>query len=308
MAPNIGAVSLSVSVRAESSSSGAPALLRGMRPVQWVKNILVFAAPGAAGALTNANALGRVTVAFVAFCCAASATYLLNDAADVESDRAHPVKRHRPIAAGQLSVTNARIVAVVLAVVALGLSAAVNTALLITVIGYLALTTLYSTVLKHIVIVDMIAVSAGFLLRAVAGGVAAEVPLSGWFYLVVSAGAMLLITGKRLGEFRASHGSENTRKVLRHYSLGILRPLLAVAAGVAVLGYILWAGVESDDVANRSILVSLSVLPFIGATLRYMWLSDQGHAESPDRLLFTDPVTLGLGVVWVLIFGAAIYV
>lgn len=288
-------------------ASAAPPLLRGMRPLQWAKNVLVFAAPGAAGALTQGGALGRVTMAFVAFCCAASATYLLNDAADVESDRAHPIKRHRPIAAGELTVQSARIAAVALAVVAVALSAAVNMALLVTVVGYVILTTLYSTVLKHIVVVDMLTVSLGFLLRAVAGGAAAEVPLSGWFYLVVSAGAMLLIIGKRLGEFRASHGGESTRKVLRRYSLNILRPLLALAAGVAILGYILWAGVESDNVANRSALVWLSVVPFIAATFRYMWLSDQGHAESPDRLLFTDPFMVGLGILWAVIFGAAIY-
>lgn len=283
------------------------ALFRAMRPTQWVKNILVVAAPGAAGVLTDASIAVRTLLAFVAFSLASSATYLLNDAADVDADRQHPKKMHRPIAAGQVTVQTARFAAGALAVVAIALSAAISGWLVLTLAGYLVLTTAYSAKLKHIAIVDVIAVSLGFMLRAVAGGAATNVPLTGWFYLVVSCGALLLIVGKRLGELRSAHGSRVTRPVLEQYSPTILRVLLGLAAGVGILGYILWAGAESSRITNQSALIWVSTIPYVGAILRYLWLSDQGRGESPDKLVFKDPITLTFGILWAILFGLAIY-
>lgn len=279
-----------------------------MRPAQWVKNLLVFAAPGAAGSLTEGGVAVRTIVAFVAFSLAASATYLLNDAGDVHADREHPTKKSRPIAAGELSVGAARVAAVCLGVIALALAAAVDQRLLLTILAYLAVTTAYSVKLKHIAIVDVLAVSFGFLLRAVAGGAATDVPLTGWFYLVVSSGALLLIVGKRVGELRSSHGGKATRPVLERYTLGTLQSLLAAASLSAICGYLLWSGVESSKLTTRSGLIWLSAIPFITATIRYAWLSEQGRGESPDKLVFKDPITLGSGVLWVILFGAAVYV
>lgn len=284
------------------------ALLRAMRPPQWVKNILVVAAPGAAGSLTQGSIALRTFLAFVAFCLASSATYLLNDAADVDADRRHPRKKSRPIAAGLVSVPEARLAAFVIGLIGLSIGFATSTALGATLVFYVALTTAYSLKLKHIPIVDVLTVSAGFLLRAVAGGAAADVPLTPWFYVVVGAGALLLIVGKRLGELRSSHGSISTRAVLAHYSLGLLRGLVIFASATGIVGYLLWAGVESEKLTNRPGLIWLSALPFIGGVIRYAWLSNEGRGESPDRLVFKDPITLLCGMLWVLSFGAAVYV
>lgn len=293
--------------RATAPPLNLRAILRAIRPPQWVKNVLVFAAPGAAGELTNGSILARTLAAFVAFCLASSATYLLNDAADVESDRKHPKKRFRPIAAGLVTVQQARNAAAVIGLLAAVIGGIVSTGLLITLTGYVALTTAYSLHLKHIPIVDVLAVSFGFMLRAVAGGAATDVPLTRWFYLVVGAGALLLIVGKRLGELRSAHGSVATRPVLAKYSLTTLRSLVVVASLTAMAGYLLWVSVESSEVANQSTLIWLSAVPFVGGVIRYAGLSDKGRGESPDKLVFKDPVTLGCGILWVALFGAAVY-
>lgn len=283
-----------------------PALLRATRPSQWVKNLLVAAAPAAAGALGDASVIGNTVLAFVAFSLAASATYLANDAADVEADRLHPEKRHRPIAAGELSVRTAVFAATILAIAALSIAAAIATSFLLVILGYVALTSAYSYALKHVVVVDVLAVTGGFLLRAVGGGLATSLPITAWFYLVVGSGALLLIVGKRLGEFRASHGSESTRRVLRNYSLPLLRLLLSIAAIGGVVGYAGWAIEEAAEV-DRGWLILASIVPFVGGIVRYSWLSEEGRGESPDKLVFRDPPTVLLGALWALLYGVAIY-
>src|SRR5918994_864020 len=212
------------------SSSLARSLVRTARPKQWAKNVLVFAAPGAAGVLNEPDELARTIVAFVAFCLAASGTYFLNDAADAEAARNHPVKRSRPVAAGHLSVGAARVIAVVLMVAALGLAAPLNSGkLALVVAGYIVITVAYSLWLKHEPVVDLGAVAAGFVLRAIAGGVATDVPLSDWFLIVAGAGSLFIVTGKRhaeqleLGEASAGH-----RSTLAEYSESYLNYVRAV--------------------------------------------------------------------------------
>jgi len=278
-----------------------------MRPSQWVKNLLVAAAPAAAGALDEPSIAGKTVLAFVAFSLAASATYLANDAADVESDQLHPEKRHRPIAAGELSVRSAVFAATFLAVAALAIATATAPSFVWIILGYIALTSAYSYGLKHVVVIDVLAVTGGFLLRAVGGALATGLPITAWFYLVVGSGALMLIVGKRLGEFQASHGSESTRRVLRHYSLPLLRSLLLVAGIGGIVGYVGWAFGEAADLGDRGWLVTASITPFIGGILRYSWLSEQGRGESPDKLVFRDPPTVLLGAMWALLYGVAIY-
>jgi hypothetical protein len=185
----------------DRTPSLARSLLRTARPKQWAKNVLVFAAPGAAGVLNEPDELARTLVAFVAFCLAASGTYFLNDALDADADRHHPVKRFRPIAAGHLGVGTAKVIAVVLMLAALGVSAPFNSGKLALVVGgYIAITVSYSLWLKHEPVVDLGAVAAGFVLRAIAGGVATDVPLSDWFLIVAGAGSLFIVTGKRHAE------------------------------------------------------------------------------------------------------------
>ncbi len=181
-------------------TSLAVGALRSLRPKQWLKNVLVFAAPVAAGMIDERTTLLHTIAAFACFCAAASATYLLNDAVDVEADRRHPVKRHRPIAAGSLPVGVAFAMAAVLLVVGVGGAFLTARDFGITVVGYLALTTAYTTKLKHIPVLDIVAVAAGFVLRAIGGATATGIPISEWFFIVTSFGALFMVAGKRHGE------------------------------------------------------------------------------------------------------------
>src|SRR5258706_9715906 len=175
-------------------------LIRTARPKQWLKNVLVFAAPGAAGVLDNGKPLLRTLIAFVCFCLAASGTYLLNDASDVDSDQLHPTKRHRPIASGVVSVRLARSTAVILIAGAIGLAFAARWQLAVTVGGYVAITTLYSAALKHVAVVDIVALASGFVLRLVAGAAATGVRISDWFFIIGAFGSLFMVAGKRHAE------------------------------------------------------------------------------------------------------------
>src|SRR2546423_2630485 len=176
----------------------ARSFLREARPKQWVKNVLVFAAPGAAGVLTEPAQLGRTLIAFAAFCLAASGTYFLNDAMDAEADRQHPKKRDRPVAAGLISTAQAKITAVVLIVLGLGVAAPLNGGRLVVVVAaYVVVTVSYTLWLKHEPVLDLGCVAAGFGLRAIAGAYATNVPLSNFFLIVVGAGFLFLVSRER---------------------------------------------------------------------------------------------------------------
>ncbi len=265
----------------------ALALLVGLRPRQWVKNVLVLAAPAAAGLLTDPAVLGPALMAGVAFCLAASGTYLLNDVADREADRRHPVKRHRPIAAGELDPRIAVVAAVMLFVSAGAVAAWVSAPLLAVLAGYVALTTTYSGKLKHIPIVDLVAVAAGFVLRAVAGGVAADVELSPWFLVVASFGALYLIAGKRHAELKAlGDGGGAHRATLAEYSTAYTQLLVITTAAVTLLAYCLWA--FEDQGRGGGLWTGLSVGPFVIAVLRYALLVDRGQGGDPVETMLGD--------------------
>jgi decaprenyl-phosphate phosphoribosyltransferase len=283
------------------------ALLVACRPKQWSKNLLVLAAPGAAGVLGETDAILATGAALVAFCLGASATYLLNDAADVEADRAHATKRHRPIAAGELPVATARILAVVLALAAAGVALTVRWQLLAVLAGYVALTTTYSFVLKHIVLLDVIALASGFVLRAVAGAVAADVPISDWFFIVTSFGSLFMAVGKRhaevvtMGDDAGSH-----RKVLDGYTPSFLAHLRSVSSGVVLVAYCLWA-FERADLTDVSVpWYQISIVPFTTAILRYAQLLDTGEGGAPEELVLRDRMLMLSGAAWAVVFGLGV--
>ncbi|MSZ24645.1 MAG: decaprenyl-phosphate phosphoribosyltransferase, partial [Actinobacteria bacterium] len=165
-------------------------IVRELRPKQWIKNVLVFAAPVAAGLFDNRDTDLHALGAFGCFCAAASATYLLNDAMDLESDRRHPVKKNRPIAAGIVPVGLAYVLAIVLLAIAISGAFLIRRDFGFTILAYLALTTMYSLWLKHMPILDIVAVAAGFVLRAIGGATATGLPISEWFFIVTSFGAL----------------------------------------------------------------------------------------------------------------------
>jgi decaprenyl-phosphate phosphoribosyltransferase len=285
-----------------------PALVRLARPKQWIKNVLVVAAPGAAGVLGNGTALARTAVAFVCFCLAASGTYFINDANDAEADRLHPTKRHRPIAAGHLEPKLARAIAVGLIVLALAITAPVNDGKLTAVIaGYLAVTFSYTLWLKHEPVIDLAAVAAGFVFRAIAGGAATGVPLSDWFLIVAGAGSLFVVTGKRHAELvELGTGPTTHRRSLDMYSSAFLNYVRAVASSVTILAYCLWAFEKSAKVGTP-VWFELSIVPFVLGILRYALLLEHGQGGAPEDVVLSDRVLLVLGAVYVLLFGIAIH-
>jgi decaprenyl-phosphate phosphoribosyltransferase len=284
------------------------AIVRTARPKQWTKNVLVFAAPAAAGVLDQRDALLQTLVAFVGFCLAASGTYFLNDANDAVADRLHPTKRLRPIAAGDLDVRTARIIAVVLVAVALLVTAPINDFKLTGVIGaYVIITLSYTMWLKYEPVIDLAAVAAGFVLRAIAGGVATGVRLSDWFLIVAGAGSLFIVTGKRHAE-QVELGSDSLehRRTLGEYSTAFLGYVRAVASGVMITAYCLWAFENAANTGDET-WFRLSIVPFVIAVLRYALVIDQGGGGAPEEVVLSDRVLQVVGLIWLLSFALGIH-
>lgn len=283
-------------------------ILRSLRPHQWTKNVLVFAAPVAAGVIDDPDVLRDALLAFAAFCAAASGTYLLNDASDVEADRRHPTKRNRPIAAGVVAVPLALAIGAFLIVGAVGLGFAVERNLGITLLSYLVLTTAYTFWLKHLPIYDIVAVAAGFVLRAVAGATATSVPISEWFFIVTSFGALLMVGGKREGERSVlDEDAASFRATLGIYTATYLTYLRAVASGVVLVGYCLWTFDTAAKDAAASIWFQLSIVPFAIAILRYSLLLDAGEGSEPEKLVLSDRPLLIAGAAWAAMYAYGTY-
>jgi decaprenyl-phosphate phosphoribosyltransferase len=290
--------------------SVAKGLLRTARPKQWLKNILVFAAPGAAGVLDEAGALGKTLLAFVAFCLAASGIYMWNDALDVDADRLHPTKRRRPVAAGIVPVRTAEVVGTLLTVAALGVAALTGRWQTVAVVAaYVAVVTAYSAWLKHVAVLDIVTVASGFVLRAAGGATAVDVPMSNWFILVTVFGSLFIVTGKRYAEMREiGEDAAAVRTTLAAYNLGYLRIVLAVSCGAALLSYCQWAFEISDDVDSHWPFYQLSIVPLLTALLRYALVLEQGRGAAPEEVFASDRVLQLLGVAWAVVFGLAVYV
>lgn len=282
----------------------ARALLRAMRPKQWAKNVLVLAAPGAAGVLTEGPTLAKCAIAFVSFCLVSSATYLINDIGDVEADRRHPTKRNRPLAAGLISERLAWIAAGVLFVAGFGLAALVRFEFVGIVALYVAITLSYTAWLKHEPILDIAVVAAGFIVRAVAGGVAVDVPISRWFLIVTSFGALFIVAGKRHAEHLDLGPDPETRATLAEYSSAYLRYVYSVTSGVCMLGYCLWAFEQSDGAPGP--WFELSIVPFVLFILRYALLIEEGHGEAPEDLVLGDRTLQVFGALWVIVYGIGV--
>ncbi len=283
-------------------------LVRSARPRQWAKNVLVLAAPAAAGVLLQPRPLARTLGAFGIFCLAASGVYYFNDIADVVEDRRHPRKRFRPIAAGVVPIRLATVMALsMLLASVVGGWFALGAPFAAVVATYVALTIAYSLWLKHIAIVDLAGVAAGFVLRAIAGGVAAEVPISSWFLIVASFGSLFIVAGKRHAE-HADLGDNRveTRLVLAEYSLAYLRYIRFIASSVTIVAYCLWAFQEAAE--GGGVWSELSIVPFVLGILRYALLLEAGHGEAPEEIVLSDRPLQVFGVLWVMTFFGGVYV
>jgi decaprenyl-phosphate phosphoribosyltransferase len=281
------------------------ALVRALRPRQWTKNLLVLAAPGAAGVLQRGDVAWRVALAFVVFCALAGGTYLLNDAADRDRDRLHPVKRLRPIASGAVPRPLAVAAGALLLAGGLGLAAAVSAALLAVAGGYVLLTGAYTLVLKRVVLVDIACVAGAHVLRAVAGGAATGVRPSPWFLVVVSFSSLLVVAGKRYAELRGGGPDVGrVRATLAVYRPEYLRFVWTIGATVAITAYGLWTfGGHHGDAQPWA---ALSIIPYVLGLMRYVMLVEAGHGEEPEQTLLRDPGMRLCLLAWALVFGAAV--
>jgi decaprenyl-phosphate phosphoribosyltransferase len=285
-------------------------MVRTARPHQWVKNLLVFAAPGAAGMLTHLPTLLRATTAFVVFCLAASGTYFLNDTVDREADRRHPVNRHRPVAAGVVPPRLAMGVAVglvsasvLLCLVALGAAAAGCVAL------YVAINIAYNVRLRHEPILDLAAVASGFVLRAIVGGLATGVHLSEWFLVVTSFASLFIVAGKREGAEAVDllSGPADRARSRPVYPVGYLRYVRALSSGVAMAAYCLWAFDRAAHTGGHIIWLQLTIVPFVLAMLRYALLVEGEGVEVPEDVLLGDGMMVALGLIWAVLFALGVY-
>lgn len=297
-----------------ATPSLAIGLIRLARPRQWIKNLLVFVAPAAAGVLLHGHVLWPTVAAFAIFCVAASGTYYLNDAIDAPVDSAHPTKHVRPVASGVVPAPLAVTAGLGLVVVATVLGGVLTGWHLALVIGiYGVINVAYSLGLRNEPIVDLAIVSAGFVLRAVAGGLAAHVALSNWFLIVTSFGSLLIVTGKRSGEKQLldEHRTDGdtVRQTLGMYSASFLRTVRTLTAAVTVTAYCLWAFERAAELhpARDPIWFQLTIVPFTIAVLHVLRLLDSGEGSTPEDLALQDHRLQIYGLSWVALFAIGIY-
>lgn len=295
----------------KSSQGIVSAIVKTARPKQWVKNVLVVVAPVAAGSdtLFNIRNLQYLGIAFVVFCLAASSIYFINDARDVELDRAHPKKKYRPIAAGTLPVTAAYIIGAVLIVASLGFSFLASHGLAIVIAVYIALQLAYCFGLKNQAVLDICILSSGFLLRAIAGGAATSIVLSKWFLLVMAFGSFFMAAGKRYSEKKLSlEDGKEIRKVLEEYTLTYLRFAWTISATVLILGYSEWAFEQGMAHSIGEVWYQISIIPFFIAVMRYAVDVDHGNGGAPEDIALSDHVLQLMAVLWAICIGVALYV
>ncbi|WP_280305414.1 decaprenyl-phosphate phosphoribosyltransferase [Nocardia neocaledoniensis] len=283
-------------------------VIKAMRPRQWVKNVLVLAAPLAVGpeAVGDAGVLAHVAIAFVVFCMAASGIYLVNDSLDVEADRAHPTKRFRPIAAGVVPVNLAYALAGLLLAGSIAGSFLASWHLAVVMAIYIGIQLAYCLGLKHQAVLDICIVSSGFLLRAVAGGAAADIALSQWFLLIMAFGSLFMAAGKRYAELQiALETGAKIRKSLQYYTPTYLRFIWTLAATAVVIFYGLWA-FQQDELRDTQ-WYSISMIPFTIAILRYAVDVDGGEAGEPEEIALGDRILQFLAIAWIGAVGVAVY-
>ena len=283
------------------------ALVRAMRPRQWPKNAFVFAALVFDVKLFDIGLLSRTVLAAILFCLASGVVYLINDLADIEKDRQHPKKRHRPLASGQLSPTTAVIAAVVILGGSLPLAFLLSALLGIVLVGYLVLQIAYSFALKNLVIIDVLSVAAGFVLRAVAGAVVINVMISPWLYVCTTLLALFIGFSRRRHELVLLEGeAANHRASLNEYSPYLLDHMITIVASTTVIAYSLYTFLAPNVPANHAMMLTI---PFVlYGVFRYLYLIHiQNEGGSPEEMFLTDkPMIINI-VLWGLTVVAILY-
>lgn len=284
-------------------------VLHSLRPEQWTKNLLVFAALLFARRLFDPAAVLQALAAFAIFCGLSGAVYLLNDVSDRESDRQHPVKRHRPIAAGHVSAPTAVAWALVLIALGLSLSFWLQTGFGMAAAAYLVLQAAYTRVLKHVVILDVMAIAFGFVLRAVAGGLIIGVPISDWLVICTILLALFLGLSKRRHELTLlAAGAAGHRRILEEYDPYLLDQMIAVVAAATLVAYIIYC-LSPETTARFGTQWLVLTVPFpIYGLFRYLYIVHRKDGGgNPSEMLLTDRPLLSCVGLWGLTVVAVIY-
>jgi 4-hydroxybenzoate polyprenyltransferase len=284
-------------------------LLATLRPEQWTKNLLIFAGVLFGGRLLDPTAVWAAIGMFAAFCALSSAVYVFNDVLDREADRQHPLKSARPIASGRLSVRVAIAAGVAIGAAGIGGGFALGQTAGLIASAYLGLLMLYSAALKHVVIIDVLVIAAGFVLRAVAGAVAIDVPISQWLLVCTTLLALFLALSKRRHELTLlGEGATGHRRILEEYSPYLLDQMIAVVTASTLIAYSLYA--TSPDTAERFGTTHLGLtIPFVlYGIFRYLYLVHQRRGGgSPTTMLVTDRPLLACVACWALSVAMILY-
>jgi 4-hydroxybenzoate polyprenyltransferase len=280
-----------------------------LRPHQWTKNLVVFAALALSKHLFEPGPLGQALLAFVVFCGLSGTVYLLNDVADLERDRLHPRKRLRPIASGSLSPRAAVLLAMGLGLACLGLSALLGAAFAACAVLYLALNVLYSFRLKEVVILDVLSISLGFVLRAVAGAVAIAVPISDWLLVCTLLLALFLALAKRRHELvTLATSATSHRKTLAEYSPYLLDQMISVVTASCLTAYAFYTMAPDTVQKYRTDRLAWTIPFVLYGIFRYLYLVHQKEkGGSPTDILVTDRPLLIDVALWALTIVVIVY-
>ena len=272
-----------------------------LRPKQWVKNLLLFVAPFAAGGIaTQENFLS--IIGFLAFSIASSIGYIINDLSDIENDQKHTKKKSRPFASGILSVRAGFLIVGGLVLILLLLLSHLPPLFTVVVIIYTLNTMFYTWFLKHVPVLEMFAVAFGFVLRLIAGGLVINLVISEWFLLVGGFGALFVVAEKRLAEKKLADSRE-VRQVVKEYTLEFLYSSTAISVAVCVTSYCFWAFRQSIN----PFWFQLSVIPFVMALFQYRWISERDGSEAPEDAILRDLPLLILALSCVIFLSIGIY-
>jgi len=284
------------------------ALIEGVRPRQWTKNLLAFAAVLFAKRMTDPDALAASFLAFGSLCLAAGACYLVNDVADAERDRAHPEKARRPVASGRLSPVAATVAAVILMPAAVLVGLSVNYELAVCVAVYIVATLAYTFSLKQVVVLDVLTVAFGFVLRAVAGALAIQVQISVWLLVCTFLLSLFLAIAKRRGELQMLAMAEEHRETLGEYTAYLLDQMTAVVTSAALMAYCLYTFSERTVREVGSTDLKYTIPFVVYAVFRYLYLvHKRGLGADPSQLFLRDKPLLVSVILWAIVCGIILY-
>lgn len=280
------------------------ALLLLMRPKQWIKNLFIFGAIIFSGNFSSRSLILDNLFVFVMFCLTSSSVYIFNDIIDADKDRKHPIKKYRPIASGKVSKTQGIVFDIILLALIITFTSRININILLLLIGYIIMNVFYSFILKNVVIIDVMIITAGFVMRLASGGMATHVELSPWIILCTILLALFIALNKRKSEIISmKENSTKTRRILQEYSVELIDKMLTIVTPSILMAYCLYT---FSSIQNRSMMVTI---PFVlYGIFRYEYLMEKANIGGKPEDIFTKDMPFLINIVcWFLVVIIVIY-